>query len=82
MDIVERDAVEFKPLGNKIYSYQRVSPSAHGKGKSVASATDLDPESEDVIEYEAYHVSLLFPRAGFSFLILTVRLVNMGYPWI
>lgn len=57
LDIVERDATEFKPLGEKIHSYQRVSPSAQGKGKGVASATDLDPEREDVIEYEVYHVS-------------------------
>ena len=61
MDIVERDAMEFRPLGNKVHSYQRISPSAHGKGKSVASTTDLDPESEDVIEYEVYHVSSFFP---------------------
>ena len=55
---MERDAAEFKPLGNKIHSYQRVSPSSQGKGKGVASAGDLDPEREDVIEYEVYHVSI------------------------
>lgn len=57
MDIVERDAAEFKPLGNKIHSYQRISPSSQEKGKGVASVGDLDPEREDVIEYEVYHVS-------------------------
>ena len=82
MDIVERDAMEFRPLGNKVHSYQRISPSAHGKGKNVASATGLDPESEDVVEYEVYHVSFFSPQAAIGFLILTVRSVNMGYPWI
>lgn len=74
--------MEFKPLGDKIHSYQRISPSAHGKGKGVASETDLDPGSEDVVEYEVYHVSIFFPRAAFSFLILKIRLVNIGYPWV
>lgn len=59
----------FRPLGELIHSYKRISPSAHGKGKGVAFATDLDPESEDVIEYEVYHVSISFPRAAPSFLI-------------
>jgi len=53
--VVEREAIEFKPLGDKIYSYQRVFPSSRGKGKGVASESDLDPQSEDVIEYEVYH---------------------------
>jgi len=61
LDIVERDATDFKPIGDRIYSYQRLSPSSQGKGKGVASATDLDPESEDVVEYEVYHVSICFP---------------------
>lgn len=82
LDIVERDATGFNPVGNRIHSYKRVSPSARGKGKGVASATDLDPESEDIIEYEVYHVSIYFPRAAFNLLIPTVRLVNMGYPGI
>jgi len=67
---VERDATGFKPLGKKICTYQRVSPSAHGKGKGIASAADLNPESEDVIEYEIYHVSYFLPQAAFSFLII------------
>jgi histone acetyltransferase 1 len=82
LDIVERDATGFRPLGNKIYSYQRVSPSAQGKGKGVASATDLDPESEDVTEYEVYHVSTRFSRATSSFPSLTIRSVNMEHPGI
>ena len=49
--------MEFRPFGEKIYSYQR---SACGKGKAVAPATNLDPESEDVVEYEVYHVRTSF----------------------
>lgn len=82
LDIVERDATEFKPLGNKIYSYQRLSPSSQGKGKGIASTTDLDPEREDVIEYEVYHVSTYLPWLTFRLLTLTIRPVNMGYPGI
>ena len=66
-DIVEREATEFKPLGQKIYSYQRASPSSRGKGKRIASATDLDPESEDVIEYEVYHVGIYLHLSVFRF---------------
>ena len=66
LDIVERDAAEFRPLGSKVHSYQRVSPSSQEKGKGVASANDLDPEREDVIEYEVYHVSTYFLKAGRS----------------
>lgn len=62
LGIVEREATEFKPLGDKIYSYQRVSPSARGKGKAVASTIDLDPESDDVVEYEVYHVGPCYPH--------------------
>jgi len=82
LDVVERDAMQFRPLGTKIHSYQRVSPSAQGKGKGVAYTTNLDPESEDVIEYEVYHVSVFLPWAAFGFPILKVRLVDMGYPRI
>ena len=61
LEIVEREATGFKPPGDKIYSYQRVSPSSRGKGKGVASEIDLDPQSEDVVEYEVYHVSIFVP---------------------
>jgi hypothetical protein len=72
----------FRPLGNRIHSYLRVSPSAQGKGKGVAAPADLDPESEDVIEYEVYHVSVCFPQAAFDSLNSTTRLVDMGHPGI
>lgn len=80
--IVERDATEFKPLGNKVHSYQRASPSFRGKGKGVASATNLDPESEDVIEYEVYLVGIRFRLAAFRFPKLTRPSDNVGHPRI
>lgn len=54
---VEEDAVSFKPAGQMVYSYTQPSPSsvAKGKGKSSADAP-LDPESEDAIVFEVYHV--------------------------
>lgn len=79
LEIVERDAAGFKPPGEKIHSYQRLSPSSRGKGKSVASAADLDAGSEDIIEYEVYHVSIRFLWAVFWFPALNLRLVDMGY---
>ena len=81
-DIVEREATGFNPIGNKVYSYQRPSPSFRGKGKGVASATDLDPESEDVIEYEVYHVGICFRVAVFRLPKLTPESVDVGHPRI
>jgi histone acetyltransferase 1 len=54
---VEQDAISFKPLGDKIHSYKRTSPSARGKGKKVILPENLDPDSEDTVEYEVYRVS-------------------------
>ena len=68
--IVEREATEFKPLGIRIYSYQRISPSSRGKGKGLASVTDLDPENEDVVEYEVYHVCICLQMFRFPKLTL------------
>jgi len=53
---VEQDATTFKPMGEKMYSYTRRSPAAKDKGKGVISAVDLDPESEDTLVFEVYHV--------------------------
>ena len=60
---VESDATTFRPLGELIYSYTRPSPSPvrNGKGKGVADTKDLDPESEDTIVFEVYHVSVNVP---------------------
>ena len=54
---VEEDAMTFRPSGQLIYSYTRPSPVQSGKGKGVANPRTLDPESQDVVVFEAYHVS-------------------------
>lgn len=55
MKLVEEEAENFKPMGQLIASYTRPAPNAStkGKGKSTAAA---DPQAQDVIEYEVYHV--------------------------
>lgn len=55
--LIEEQSTSFRPPGEKIYSYKRTSPSAKGKGKGVALPENLDPDSEDIIEYEVYRVS-------------------------
>jgi Histone acetyl transferase HAT1 N-terminus len=54
---VEADATSFKPLGNLIYSYTRPVPGVAGKGKGIVRSEGLDPESEDTVVFEVYHVS-------------------------
>ena len=54
---MEKDAVSFKPLGEKIYSYNRKGALGKGKGKEAPSG-DLNEEDENVIVYEVYHVRL------------------------
>lgn len=59
---VEEDAVNFKPLGEKIYSYVRRSgqrskdPREIPVGKAKDS-TALNENEEGAIVYEVYHVS-------------------------
>jgi hypothetical protein len=53
---VEEDAASFRPSGQLIYSYTRPSPAAKGKGKGNANTQTLEAGSEDVVEYEVYHV--------------------------
>ena len=72
-EIVEKDALEFKPLGEKVGSYTRPS-AAHtvsatvrgkkGKGKGKVNGLRAKPEisvleedSEDAVVYEMYKVS-------------------------
>uniref|UniRef100_A0A8H7Y2N6 Histone acetyltransferase type B catalytic subunit n=1 Tax=Psilocybe cubensis TaxID=181762 RepID=A0A8H7Y2N6_PSICU len=54
---VDNDANAFRPPGQLVYSYTRPSPSSSSKGKRKRSGNNqaLDPQSEDVIEYEVYH---------------------------
>ncbi|KAI0759471.1 acyl-CoA N-acyltransferase [Irpex lacteus] len=48
LQVVESDAISFKPLGQKIHSYTRPSRSNAPLGSSKAS-------TDDIIEYEVYH---------------------------
>lgn len=43
LQVVESDAISFKPLGKKIHAYTRSAHSSSGA-------------SDDIIEYEVYHV--------------------------
>ncbi|PPQ67652.1 hypothetical protein CVT25_012680 [Psilocybe cyanescens] len=56
---VEEDADTFRPPGQLIYSYTRPSPSSSSKGKRKRSGNNqtLDPQSEDVVEFEVYHAT-------------------------
>ncbi|EJD06193.1 histone acetyltransferase type B catalytic subunit [Fomitiporia mediterranea MF3/22] len=53
---VEKDSMEFKPLGEKIFSYKRSPSSSKGKKKAFDFGEDLDETSDDVVVFEAYHV--------------------------
>lgn len=57
---VEEDAISFKPYGKKIYSYSRPANTLSSKGKNVSIAQVLNPEDEETVEFEVYHVSSLF----------------------
>ncbi|KAJ2917657.1 hypothetical protein MD484_g2817, partial [Candolleomyces efflorescens] len=55
---VEEDATSFRPSGQLIHSYTRLSPSAKGKkGKGNANTQILEAGSVDVVEYEVYHAN-------------------------
>ncbi|KAL5528913.1 hypothetical protein ACEPAG_4887 [Sanghuangporus baumii] len=54
---VEKDATEFKPLGEKIFSYKRKIGASKGKNKAFDSGEDLDENSDDVVLFEAYHTT-------------------------
>lgn len=52
---VEKDAISFKPFGEKIHTYKRKSALGKGKGKAIVSSDDVQ-EDDNVILYEVYHV--------------------------
>ena len=63
--VVEEDAAEFKPMGDKIGSYVRPAASISGgrKGKSKAKVngdadTTLSEDDENAVVYEMYRVSV------------------------
>ncbi|KAI5831336.1 histone acetyltransferase type B [Schizophyllum commune Tattone D] len=53
---VSEDALAFKPPGERIHTYTRPSPTAAGKGKG--KDTTSDPNNENVVEFEVYHVRI------------------------
>ena len=59
LERVEQDAVNFKPFGEKIYSYSRAAMPLN-KGKNVAISQVLSPEDQETVDYEVYHVSQHF----------------------
>ena len=76
---VEKDASEFKPLGEKIYSYKRrIGTSDKGKGKADEPSEELDENSEDVVTYEVYHVSSIFRTNQLHLLISDCPLRLLG----
>lgn len=56
LERVEHDALNFKPFGKKIYSYTRAATTLT-KGKNVAIPQVLNPEDEETVDFEVYHVS-------------------------
>lgn len=75
---VEEDAVSFRPHGEKIASYTRVTPSSEKKGKrAVVTLPEDDP---DAIVYEAWHVRV--PPSRLSLTPLTIISGNVEKPWI
>lgn len=57
---MEQDRTTFKPSGQLIHSYVRLSPlaAANGKGKAAANTQQtLDSEDANAVVYEVYHVS-------------------------
>ena len=78
---MERDASTFKPQGQKIFSYTRPLPhSSSTKGKGKSNIQDLDPQSEDVIEFEVYYVCCLATLSIVRrYLLLNVILFQMTW---
>ncbi|KAI0093745.1 histone acetyltransferase type B catalytic subunit [Irpex rosettiformis] len=53
LEVVETDAVGFKPLGKKIHSYTR--PSRSPRPSQGAASGSAPSSSDDAVEYEVYH---------------------------
>ena len=58
LERVEHDAINFKPVGEKIHSYTRAATTLP-KGKNVAIPQILSPEDEEIVDFEVYHVSII-----------------------
>jgi histone acetyltransferase 1 len=53
---VEKDATNFKPFGEKIYSYKRSMNKGKAKAKASRTGEELDENSDDVAVFEVYYV--------------------------
>lgn len=77
---VESDASSFRPSGQLIHSYTRLAPSSTSKGKRKRSGNQvIDPDSEEAIEFEAYHVCNFSPIIWSN---AQTFLGNLGYAWL
>ena len=65
LERVEHDATNFKPYGDKIYSYTRAATTLT-KGKNVAISQVLSPEDQETVDFEVYHVSSILRSAAFG----------------
>ncbi|KAK7035779.1 acyl-CoA N-acyltransferase [Favolaschia claudopus] len=74
---VEEDATTFRPTGQLVYTYTRPAPHSNSKGKGVAPAQQLDPESEDAVVFEVYHATWNSP--GFRELHRRMQLFILLY---
>ncbi|KAI0806891.1 histone acetyltransferase type B catalytic subunit [Fomes fomentarius] len=54
LERVRHDAINFKPFGEKIYSYTRAATNVT-KGKNVAISQVLSPEDQETVDFEVYH---------------------------
>jgi histone acetyltransferase 1 len=75
--LVEEDAANFRPLGEKIHSYVRRSGQRvkDPREMPVGKAKELPSEDEEgTVVYEVYHASILF-------LILGVILIHVQVNW-
>lgn len=86
-DVVDADALDFRPVGEKLRSYIRpaaaAKPKGKGKGKGKANGAaaleELSEDSEGAVVFEVYKV--ICPHVVVHPLGLTV-LGDMGNPWV
>ena len=59
---VEKDAVTFKPMGKKIYSYCRRASARSDAERRGEVDTSVNEDDEDATVFEVYHVRYLTYR--------------------
>ena len=53
---VEKDAITFKPMGKKIYSYSRRASARSDVERRGEVDTSVNEEDKDAVVFEVYHV--------------------------